>query len=235
MLDDLDAELERRGHRFVRYADDLRVYVHSERAGARVMASITTFIEQRLKLRVNRPSRRSPRPRPALSGVRVLPPRRHGQDRRQRQGPRAGQDRLRELTARTWGVSMDRRIHAINRFTVGWTAYYRLADGERPFRDLDKWLAVGCGRCGGRNGSAPRLGGATCARTGPLSGPPANGRPAAKVPGASRAPGSCPPPRPTPTGQPRPARIHRSPPPFPRRNANRRMRTPCPVVWEAPG
>ena len=54
MLDDLDAELERRGHQFVRYADDLRVYVASERAGQRVMASITTFIEQRLKLRVNR-------------------------------------------------------------------------------------------------------------------------------------------------------------------------------------
>jgi RNA-directed DNA polymerase len=54
MLDDLDAELERRGHRFVRYADDLRVYVASERAGQRVMASITAFIEQRLKLRVNR-------------------------------------------------------------------------------------------------------------------------------------------------------------------------------------
>jgi group II intron reverse transcriptase/maturase len=54
MLDDLDAELERRGHRFVRYADEPRVYVASERAGQRVMQGITTFIEQRLKLRVNR-------------------------------------------------------------------------------------------------------------------------------------------------------------------------------------
>ncbi len=54
MLDDLDAELERRGHRFVRYADDLRVYVISERAGQRVMHGITTFIDLRLKLRVNR-------------------------------------------------------------------------------------------------------------------------------------------------------------------------------------
>ena len=60
MLDDLDWELERRGHRFVRYADDGRIYVRSERAGQRVMESITQYIEQRLKLRVNRQSRRSP-------------------------------------------------------------------------------------------------------------------------------------------------------------------------------
>lgn len=49
-------------------------------------------------------------------------------------------DRLRELTGRTWGVAMDRRIYAINRLTVGWTAYFALADGERPFNDLDEWL-----------------------------------------------------------------------------------------------
>lgn len=49
-------------------------------------------------------------------------------------------DRLRKLTARTWGVPMERRIEAINRFTVGWTAYFALADTPRPFRDLDEWL-----------------------------------------------------------------------------------------------
>ena len=70
MLSDLDAELERRGHRFVRYADDLRVSVASERAGQRVMASITQFIEQRLKLRVNRP-KSAVAPAPTLSRGRV--------------------------------------------------------------------------------------------------------------------------------------------------------------------
>lgn len=54
--------------------------------------------------------------------------------------PKRAKQRLRRLTARTWGVSMERRIHAINRFTVGWAAYYRLAEGERPFSDLDEWL-----------------------------------------------------------------------------------------------
>lgn len=141
MLDDLDAELQRRGHRFVRYADDLRVYVTSERAGQRVMASITQFIEQRLKLRVNR--RKSTVARAVTRtflGFGFY---------RQRGRVRIGvapmsrqraKERLRELTARTWGVPMERRIHAINRYTVGWTAYFSLADGERPFSDLDEWL-----------------------------------------------------------------------------------------------
>jgi group II intron reverse transcriptase/maturase len=141
MLDDLDAELERRGHRFVRYADDLRVYVTSERAGQRVMQSITTFIEQRLKLRVNRHksavARAASRP---LLGFGFLHRRgtvKIGVSPKSRQ---RAKDRLRALTGRTWGVPMDRRIHAINRFTVGWTAYYSLAEGERPFSDLDEWL-----------------------------------------------------------------------------------------------
>ncbi len=141
MLDDLDAELERRGHRFVRYADDLRVYVASERAGQRVMQGITQFIEQRLKLRVNR---RKSAVAPATSrpflGFGFY---RRGGTVKIGVSPKSRQrakDRLRELTGRTWGVPMERRIHAINRFTVGWTAYYRLAEGERPFHDLDEWL-----------------------------------------------------------------------------------------------
>ncbi len=141
MLDDLDRELERRGHRFVRYADDVMVYVTSERAGQRVMQSITQFVEQRLRLRVNRDKSRVDRAtRRAFLGfgfmvgdgkvkVRVDP--------KARQRAKA---RLRQLTARTWAVSMQRRIDAINRFTVGWTAYFQLADTPRPFRDLDEWL-----------------------------------------------------------------------------------------------
>ena len=54
--------------------------------------------------------------------------------------PRRAKQRLRRLTARRWGVSMERRIQAINRFTVGWTAYYQLAEGERSFSSLDEWL-----------------------------------------------------------------------------------------------
>jgi RNA-directed DNA polymerase len=141
MLDDLDWELEKRGHQFVRYADDGRIYVRSRRAGERVMASITQYVEQRLKLKVNREksvvARALRRPflgfclLPRMGEVRVLV------------DPKAlkrAKDRLRALTSRRWGVSMERRIKEINRFTVGWTAYFRLADTPTPFEDLDEWL-----------------------------------------------------------------------------------------------
>jgi RNA-directed DNA polymerase len=141
MLDDLDRELGRRGHRFVRYADDVKVYVASERAGQRVMQSITQYFEQRLKLRVNRDKsavdRATKRPflgfaffvRDSQVKVRLDP--------KARQRAKA---RVRKLTARNWGVSMDRRIRELNRFTVGWTNYFALADTPRPFEELDEWL-----------------------------------------------------------------------------------------------
>jgi RNA-directed DNA polymerase len=141
MLDDLDSELERRGHRFVRYADDLMVYVGSERAGTRVMDSITQYVERRLKLRVNRrKSAVAPATKRPFLGfgffvrdgevrVRVDP------DARKR-----AKARLRRLTARSWSISMEQRLRAINRFTVGWTAYFAYADTATPFRELDEWL-----------------------------------------------------------------------------------------------
>ncbi|MGZ6576489.1 MAG: group II intron reverse transcriptase/maturase [Solirubrobacteraceae bacterium] len=141
MLDDLDWELERRGHRFVRYADDGRIYVASERAGQRVMESVTQYIEQRLKLKVNREKsvvdRATKRP---LLGFGFL--RRDGRVtiRIDSEASKRAKERLRRLTSRRWGVSMQRRIREINRFTVGWTAYFALADHPRPLRDLDEWL-----------------------------------------------------------------------------------------------
>jgi hypothetical protein len=141
VLDDLDSELERRGHRFVRYADDVMVYVHSQRAGQRVFTSISQFVERRLKLRVNRDKSRVDRAvGRTFLGFSVY---RRG-DRVKisvdREARKRAKRRLRQLTARTWSVPMKRRIHAINRFTTGWTAYFVLADGERPFSDLDQWL-----------------------------------------------------------------------------------------------
>jgi hypothetical protein len=142
VLDELDTELARRGHRFVRYADDLRIYVASERAGQRVMQGITQFIEQRLKLRVNRhksavaPAVERPllgfeffRYRDGRIGVTVAP-----------KALKRAQDRIRKLTTRNWGVSMERRVKEINRFTVGWTAYFAFADSILPFEKLEKWL-----------------------------------------------------------------------------------------------
>jgi RNA-directed DNA polymerase len=141
MLDDLDSELERRGHRFVRYADDLMVYVRSERAGQRVIESISRSVERKLKLRVNRrKSAVAPATRRPFLGFGFFD--RDGEvkvrvdlDTRER-----AKDRLRKLTARKWGVSLERRIRELNRFTVGWTAYFAYAETPRPFADLDEWL-----------------------------------------------------------------------------------------------
>ena len=141
MLDDLDWELDRRGHRFVRYADDRRIYVRSRRAGERVMASITQYVEQRLKLKVNREKtvvdRATKRP---LLGFRFAYRRDEVRVLVDPKRIKRAKDRLRQLTSRRWGVSMERRIKEINRFTVGWTAYFAFADTPSPLRELDKWL-----------------------------------------------------------------------------------------------
>jgi group II intron reverse transcriptase/maturase len=141
MLDDLDWELDRRGHRFVRFADDGRIFVTSRRAGKRVMESITQYVEQRLKLKVNREK-----------SMVALAKRRfflsfgfltRDDQVRVRIDPKAlkrAKDRLRHLTSRKRGVSMQQRIEEINRFTVGWTAYFALADTPTVLERLDRWL-----------------------------------------------------------------------------------------------
>jgi RNA-directed DNA polymerase len=141
MLDDLDRELGTRGHRFVRYADDLRVFVRSERAAQRVFENACGVIEQRLRLKVNREKSSIRHAAQAtllgfgflLTGAQVTI----------RVDPKAIKrlkDRLRMLTKRSWRVSMEYRIDRLNRFTTGWLAYFRLADSERMLRSLDGWL-----------------------------------------------------------------------------------------------
>ena len=202
MLDDLDWELDKRGHRFVRYADDGRIYVRSERAGQRVMESVTQYIEQRLKLRVNRQkSKVAPAvDRPLLGfeffryrdgriGVTVAP-----------KALKRAQDRIRRLTTRNWGVSMERRVKEINRFTVGWTAYFAFADSILPFESSRSGCAAGSGRCVGRSGSVHRRATGTYARSVFLTGTPAHGRPRRRGTGASPGPGHSKPRSRTPTG-----------------------------------
>jgi RNA-directed DNA polymerase len=140
-LDDLDRMLEKRGHRFVRYADDITIYVRSKRAADRVMQSTCEFIERRLKLRVSRDkSSVGSAFKATLLGFGFF--RRDGEIK-VRIDPKArkrAKDRLRKITSRRWGISMERRIREVNRFTVGWTAYFALADTPRPLSDLDEWL-----------------------------------------------------------------------------------------------
>ena len=140
VLDELDQELERRGHRFVRYADDSNVYVRSERAGRRVMQSLTAFITRRLKFKVN--AQKSAVARPAqrkflgFSFTSDLQPKR-------RIAPKAVQrfkERVRELTRRTRGVSLARMVEELSTYLRGWLGYFGFCQTPTVLQRLDKWL-----------------------------------------------------------------------------------------------
>lgn len=142
VLDELDRELARRGHRFVRYADDANVYVASERAGQRVMVSLERFIEGRLRLRINHDKSAVARPQdrhflgfclrrdPQTGAVEVL------LSQRTRGNAMA---RIRELTPRGWGSTLDSCIARLNAWLVGWHQFFGIAAAGEEFmlRALD--------------------------------------------------------------------------------------------------
>jgi RNA-directed DNA polymerase len=141
MLDDFDQEFWGRGHRFVRYADDIRIFVKSRRAAERVLDQATKVLEKDLKLRVNREkSAINPASVATLLGfgfyftkagvkIRIAP-----------KAFKRMKDRIRELTSRKWSVSMDYRIQQLNRYIRGWMGYFRLLQTPRKFSDLDEWF-----------------------------------------------------------------------------------------------
>jgi RNA-directed DNA polymerase len=138
LLDDLDKELEARGHRFCRYADDCNIYVRSQAAGERVMASVTAFLESRLRLRVNQQKSAV-----AAVGEREFLGHRLGK----RGGLGIGRKsldrakaRLREATRRNRGIALQRMVAEANRFITGWVTYFRHAQCRSTLLDLDGWL-----------------------------------------------------------------------------------------------
>ena len=142
MLDDLDGELWRRGLRAVRYADDVRIFVRSERAALRVLDSVTRVIESRLHLVVNRAeSKVVPASVMTMLGFGFYFTR--GGVVRIRVAPKAivrWKMRIKDLTSRRWSIAMDDRIGQLNRYITGWMGYFRLADTPKVFRGLDEWL-----------------------------------------------------------------------------------------------
>jgi RNA-directed DNA polymerase len=140
VLDDLDRELERRGHRFVRYADDCNIYVRSERAGQRVMESIARYLERRLKLRVNREKSAVDRPsRRSFLGFSFTP----GKEPRRRIASKARawmRSRVREITRRTRGVSLERMVTDLALYLRGWRGYFGFCETPSVLRDLDSWI-----------------------------------------------------------------------------------------------
>jgi len=141
VLDELDKELEKRGLRFVRYADDCNIYVRSRRAGERIMESITTFIERKLKLKVNHEKSAVDRPwKRKFLGFTFTFHRKEPKVRIAKQSIQRFKQRIREITSRKWSISMKDRIEKLNRYLVGWLGYYQLADTPSVLSKLDGWI-----------------------------------------------------------------------------------------------
>jgi RNA-directed DNA polymerase len=139
MLDVLDKELEKRGHRFVRYADDCNIYVRSQMAGERVMASVEQFLAKRLKLKVNRAKSAVARPGArkflgfSFTG---------GREPRRRIAPQAidrFKKRVRELTRRTRGASLPQIVKELSVYLIGWRGYFGFCETPSVLRALDQW------------------------------------------------------------------------------------------------
>jgi RNA-directed DNA polymerase len=140
MLDDLDRELTRRGLRFVRYADDCNVYVRSRRAGERVMASISRFITGKLKLKVNQEKSAVARPwERKFLGFSFT----SSKQPKRRIAPKTllrFKKRIRELTKRNRGVSLERMVEQLSRYLIGWRGYFGFCQTPSVLRDLDSWI-----------------------------------------------------------------------------------------------
>src|SRR5881227_486052 len=140
VLDELDRELECRGLRFVRYADDCNIYVRSERAGQRVMESITRFITNKLKLKVNETKSAVARPQErkflgfSFTG---------GAEVKRRIAPKAllrCKQRVRELTRRTRGISLEQMTKELASYLRGWKGYFGYCQTPSVLHGLDQWI-----------------------------------------------------------------------------------------------
>ena len=135
VLDEFDSELQRRGLRFVRYADDCNIFVRSLRAGERVMASIRRFLERRLRLQVNEEKSKVARPEEIhFLGFRLrMAPEGKVEVHISARSKDRLDARIQELTPRNWGQSSVACITEVNRYLQGWIAYYRICTEESEF------------------------------------------------------------------------------------------------------
>jgi RNA-directed DNA polymerase len=140
VLDELDRELERRKHRFARYADDCNIYVASERAGKRVMQNVTSFLRRRLQLQVNEAKSAVARPQDrkflgfSFTG---------GSEPKRRVAPKAllrCKRRIRELTRRTQGISLEQMTRQLAFCLRGWKGYFGFSQTPSVLRQLEAWM-----------------------------------------------------------------------------------------------
>lgn len=138
MLDDLDRFLEKRGHRFCRYADDCNVYVRSRRAGERVKEAMTRFLTSELSLRVNEAKTAVDRAwRGKFLGYSFHSSRKLVIARKSIEKFKR---RVREITRRNRGISLEARLQVLSRYLRGWMAYFRLTEAPSVLRELDAWI-----------------------------------------------------------------------------------------------
>jgi RNA-directed DNA polymerase len=140
VLDELDRELERRGHRFVRYADDSNIYVRSERAGQRVMESVKRFITDKLKLKVNESKSAVAKPQERkFLGFSFT----SGKELKRKIAPKAidrFKERVREITNRSRGRSMEQVMEELGRYLRGWRGYFGFCETTSVLKQLDSWI-----------------------------------------------------------------------------------------------
>jgi RNA-directed DNA polymerase len=137
LLDDLDKELEKRGHKFVRYADDFVILVRTERSGLRVKESITRFLERKLKLKVNQDkSQVSSTDHTNFLGFTFKGTKIRWSDKAFREFKR----RVKRLTGRSWFVSMEYRYMKLSQYIRGWINYFGISEYYRPIPEIDHWL-----------------------------------------------------------------------------------------------
>ena len=137
MLDDLDKEMELRGHTFARYADDFVVLVSSRKAAVRVMVRLRKYITGKLKLVVNETkSKVVPAKQAQFLGFTFM----RKKVRWTEKSFENFRHRIRELTKRNWGVSIEKRIYELNCYIRGWMGYYRISKYYTPVENVDKWI-----------------------------------------------------------------------------------------------
>ncbi len=137
LLDALDKELERRGHRFARYADDFVILVKTPRAGERLLTGITSFLERKLKLQVNgAKSKVAKASQCVFLGFTFKRTRIYWSD----QSFDDFKHQLKRYTSRSWGVSMEYRVTKLNEYIRGWINYYGISEYYSPLPELDSWL-----------------------------------------------------------------------------------------------
>jgi RNA-directed DNA polymerase len=140
VLDELDSKLEKRGHKFVRYADDCNIYVKTKKAGNRVMNSVTSFIEKKLKLKVNLDKSAVDRPwRRKFLGF-SFTIHKEPKVRIAKESVKRMKNKIREITSRKKPYSLEYRIKKINQYLMGWCGYFALADTPSVFRNFDSWI-----------------------------------------------------------------------------------------------